>query len=90
MTASPETSKYFPHAVGLLTELGAEAAVVMVIGGKLGSGAAPAMNLKLEDSPDNRAHNTRVVRALVRVFEHLAGNLERDVAASGVPLEPRS
>lgn len=87
--SDPDLSKYFPFAAGLMTEFGAEAVVVLVIGGKLGSGCAPALLLDRTDSAEARARNSRTVRNVVLMLEMVAQNLERDIARSGMPLEQK-
>lgn len=82
-----DLSKYFGHAASLMLDLEAEATLVLVIGGKLGSGCAPALRLDRTDSADARRRNSQLVRALVTMLEMVAAQLERDVAKTGVPLE---
>jgi len=87
---SADLSKYFGHATELLAQLDADATLVLVVGGALGSGCAPALRLAREDSPESRRRNSLIVRAMANMLALVAERLERDVASSGVPLEPAS
>lgn len=88
---SDALSKYFDHAAGLMAELEAgNATLVLVVGGKLGNGCSPALKLDPIDSADARRRNSRIVRTMARALEMVAARLEADIRTSGVPLEAPS
>lgn len=82
-----DLSKYYNHAASLMLELGADATLVLVIGGTAGSGCAPALKLDRTDSSESRRRNSQIVRAMATMLELVAANLVRDVARTGIPLE---
>lgn len=82
-----DLSKYYNRAASLMLELGADATLVLVIGGTAGSGCAPALKLDRTDSSESRRRNSQIVRAMATMLELVAANLARDVARTGIPLE---
>jgi hypothetical protein len=85
MTA--DLSKYYGYAASLMLELGADATLVLVIGGTAGSGCAPALRLDRTDSSESRRRNSRIVRSMATMLELVASQLEKDVVKTGIPLE---
>lgn len=71
-------SKYFGTAEGLQERLGAEAVVIAVIGGALGTGGCPVIKLEgAETGNPNWKRWAQVTTALVLRLRSMADDLER-------------
>jgi len=64
------TSKYDAIATALNLEFGADAVIVLVIGGRLGHGACPALRVtELAQLPQLKADCVRALRSLADAME---------------------
>lgn len=87
---SDDVSRLFPYAGALLTELRAEAVVVLAYGSATGmNGCAPALVLDTDDTPEAGRTNARIIRAVAEHLRLVADRLESDMAKA-VRVEPRS
>jgi hypothetical protein len=88
---SDDVSRLFPYAAALLAELEARAVVVLAYGSATGmNGCAPALVLNRDQTDEAGRENARTVRAVANHLRLVADNLEKDMAAAGVRIEPRS